>query len=275
MRKIDRKKSLKDLDDGLGDWRFDTVTTIVHTVGPYRAGDAVRLMSTGGTRRHRYLSFVTPSVSALCLNAAIDSASRAEGIRPRIRLTESRSPQGVRGFMVMNENHGDLYYFYEETIIALTMSFQALEAFANAMVGRLAKGTVQIARKGGVTESYTPAEAERMLSTEDKLSQVLPSLFHVASPKGQNIWNRFKELKRLRDETVHIKSGSMYTKNHQTRSTTLLFEFLDSDVRSYPDAALRVMSHYFPQSPEPRWLTHARAKAKDDSRSHVAVKGAL
>lgn len=251
--------------DGLGDWRFESVSTVAED-SPYApAGSAVRLMNQAKHKQYRYLSFVTPSPTALALNVALRSAVMAEVMRPRFATTEMRTHTGERGFMVRDECLADLYYFFEQAMITATMSFQALELFANAIIGRRATGKVRVKRKQGEIE-LSPAQAERQLSTEEKFGQVLPSVLNVPSPVGNRTWQRFKRLKSSRDSTVHLKSVDMFTRNQVDRES-LFFHFLNTDCREYPGDAIKVIAHYLPGNKKPRWLRHAEMLLKCDSQA--------
>ncbi len=153
-------------NDNLGDWRIDSVSTLTQSFGGAPAGSPVWLMSTAKHKKHRYLSFITPSAPALCLNVAIGAAALGEAIRPRLQLTPMITHDGKQGFQVRSENVGDLYYLFEQSIISVTMSFQAIEIFANAIIGRKATRNIVVRRKGGVEKNLTPMEAERELSTK-------------------------------------------------------------------------------------------------------------
>jgi hypothetical protein len=241
---------------------MDSVAQLAQTYGEAPIGSPIQLMSVAKHKKHSYLSFVTPSPSALCLNVAIEAAARAEAIRPRLSLSPVLTPYAKRASQVREESVSDLYYFFEQSMIAVTMSFQAIEVFANATIGRRAANNIVVKRKGG-DKSLTPAEAERELSTEEKLGQVLPTIFGVSSPRGNRAWQSFKILKQGRDATVHLKSHDIYTRNNIDRES-LFFYYLNHDVRDYPAAAIKVMSHFFKDMP--RWLRHAKKLAERDSR---------
>lgn len=249
--------------DNLGDWRIDTVASLAEPYGSIPAGTPVRLMSTAKHSRHKYLSFVTPSASALCLNVAINAAALAEGIRPRLLLTHMTTHEGERGSLVRDESIADLYYFFEQSMIAVVMSFQAIEILANSIIGRRATEKITVRRKGGLVKQFTPKEAERELSTEEKVGQALPSILAVPSPRGTRVWQSFKKLKDARDSTVHLKSNDIYTRNQVDRES-LFFYFLNRDARYYPNEAIKVITHFFPKS-RPRWLAHATEIAGRDS----------
>jgi hypothetical protein len=86
------------------------------------------------------------------------------------------------------------------------------------------------------------------------------------------VWQYFKMLKVARDDTVHLKSRDIYTRNNVERES-LFFSYLNRDVRKFPDAAVRVMSYFFPkQDTEPRWLRYAREKAEHDSWFGVGTR---
>ena len=252
------------IKDNLGDWRIDSVSTLAQSFGNAPIGSPVRLMSTAKHKNHNYLSFITPSGPALCLNIAIEAAALGEAIRPRLLLTPMVTHDGKRGFQIRDESVSDLYYFFERSIISVTMSFQAIEIFANAIIGRKAKENIVVKRRGGVDKTLSPTEAERELSTEEKLGQVLPNILGVSSPRGNRAWQSFKTLKDARDATVHLKSRDIYTRNDVGRES-LFFYYLNQDARKFPSAAIKVISHFFPKD-LPRWLRHAKESAARDSR---------
>ena len=251
-------------NDNLGDWRIDSVSTLAQSFGGAPVGSPIWLMSTAKHKKHRYLSFITPSAPALCLNVAIGAAALSEAIRPRLQLTPMITHDGKQGIQVRNENVGDLYYLFEQSIISVTMSFQAIEIFANAIIGRKATRNIVVKRKGGVEKNLTPMEAERELSTEEKLGQVLPNILGVSSPRGNRAWQSFKNLKDARDATVHLKSHDIYTRNNVDRES-LFFYYLNHDAREYPKAAIKLISHFFPKQ-LPRWLCYAKENFDRDSR---------
>lgn len=249
-------------DDKLGDWRIDLVAQLAKDYENAPAGTPIWLVSVAKHKKHNYLSFATPSAAALCLNIAMDAAARAEAIRSKLSLRPMLTPDGKRGFSVSEESISDLYYFFEQSIISVTMSFQAIELFANAVIGRRATNNIVVKRKGG-DQTMTPTEAERALSTEEKIGQVLPNIVGVASPRGIRVWQSFKTLRVGRDATVHLKSKDLYTRNDIDRES-LFFYYLNHDVRKSPAAAIKVISHFWPNG-LPRWLQHAKEISERDS----------
>jgi hypothetical protein len=148
-------------------------------------------------------------------------------------------------------------------MISVVMSFQAIEVFANAVIGRRATKNIVVKRKGA-DRNLTPSEAERNLSTEEKIAQALPTIVGIPSPRGNRVWQAFKMLKVGRDATVHLKSHDAYTRNNVDRES-LFFYYLNHDVRKFPAAAIKVISHFWPNG-LPRWLQHAKEMSDRDSR---------
>lgn len=198
LQSFSQPATLNDVKDSmannnLGDWRIDSVSTLAQSIGDVPVGSPIRLMSTAKHNKHNYLSFITPSAPALCLNVAIGAAALGEAIRPRLLLTPMVTHDGKRGSQVREESVSDLYYFFEQSIISVTMSFQAIEIFANAIIGRKATKSIVVKRKGGVEKNLSPAEAERDFSTEEKLGQVLPDILGVSSPEAIERGNHLRD----------------------------------------------------------------------------------
>jgi hypothetical protein len=138
------------------------------------------------------------------------------------------------------------------------------EAARDALLGLLknpAFGSWSNKKEGA--KNLTPAEAERELSTEEKLGQMLPTIFGVNSTRGNRAWQSFKKLKQGRDAAVHLKSHDIYTRNNIDRESLFFYYYLNNDARDYPAAAIKVMSHFCKDLP--RWLRQAKKLAERDS----------
>lgn len=248
------------LDDSQFDWRIEDKGKVAlpHPL----AGRRILQVSMMKDAKRGLTSFTTPHPSALLLNIALNAAATAETLRTFLTLSPALSPSGEPAEQYSAECLGNLYSFLEQSIVTVTMSYQALEVFCNATIGRRLKGTIRV--KYRKTEKELDAgRAERLLSTEYKLSNVVPNLLGVATPSGTAVWERFKELESVRNSSVHLKSVDMYT-NYQTIDVqSLFFEFLATDVRGYPAKAISVIEHFYPAE-EPRWLTKAKAIARND-----------
>lgn len=257
------------LDDSQFDWRVEDKGKVA--VPHPLAGRRILQVSMMKDAQRGLTSFTTPHPSALLLNIALGASATAETLRTFLTLSPSMSPSGEPGKQYSADCLGNLYSFFEQSIVAVTMSYQALEVFCNATIGRRLKGTIR-AKYRKNDEDFDAARAERILSTGYKLSHVVPDLLGVATPSGTTVWERFRELEDARDSAVHLKSVDMYT-NYQTIDVqSLFFEFLSTDVRQYPAKAIAVIEHFYPAE-KPRWLTGAKVIATKDSAVGQGLRG--
>jgi hypothetical protein len=89
---------------------------------------------------------------------------------------------------------------------AVLHSFAAIEAIANDSIDRLPPGTVVTIGKKGDTRDITQPEMVRRLNLDEKLSQTVPMLDIGKQIKGTRPWERYRHLKKLRDDLVHVKA---------------------------------------------------------------------
>lgn len=244
--------------DGLGDWRIDAVATLAQAVpaafpgGPsWKPGDRLYLTTVTKTSKGEYIGFKTPNVPAMALNIASQAASRAGQKRSQFTYQEGPSPWGTSK-TISPRDDGLLFGFFEDCMVSVTFSFNALEAFCNYSISRTWRKPVDVKRKKG-RETLHHEEAERALSTEDKLKGTLPKIYDVPTPAGKAIWDRFLRLKTARDACVHIKYRDQYPMS-QVDQESLFFQFLSNDPLEFPRCALAVMEYYFAKQEKPRWL---------------------
>ncbi len=135
---------------------------------------------------------------------------------------------------------------FENCTIAVTFSFQPLEAFSNQIIQARVKGNYTVQRRG--EEDLSEDELERGLATEEKLVTVLPDLYKLKTPKGQKIWERFVKLNRVRDSTIHLKQRDAQSK---LDLDTLYFQFIIYDAKDFPRAALGMVEYFQPSKVAP------------------------
>src|SRR5690606_1233668 len=61
-------------------------------------------------------------------------------------------------------------------------------------------------KRDGTDENLSKAEIERWVSLDDKLHDIIPTIFSKNSYKGKNLWERYKRANDARDEFIHLKS---------------------------------------------------------------------
>ncbi len=241
------------IEDDLGDWRIAAATRLSADVpsaypgGPsHKAGTPVyqcsHIEKDGG-----YLGFTIPSAPAMALNLAVASSERAKKILSQIEFDEVATPDGT-GKSVSGSHIENLYDFFEQCMIAATFSYQAIEAYCNHVIITKLKEPLVVKRRNKKV-SMSPKEVERNLSTSEKLSNILPKLVGVPTPKGKKVWEPYKILQSARDSTIHLKIHDQYA----TYNDALFVRFLDGEAVAYPAASIGMFRHFMRED-EPRWL---------------------
>lgn len=244
--------------DGLGDWRISVVTTLTSDIPPaypggpsHKAGAPVYLSSLALDPEHNAIGFITPSPTAMALNAAIRSAVRATDLRKTLALTDTVTPIGS-GKNVVTENLPHLYDFFEHSMTSVICSFQALEMFSNEMIARHCTTPYHLKRRDS-TMVLDGEKLERIASTDEKIGDILPSLLAVKTPKGTELWKRFLDVKAARDSTVHCKSKESRSQTNRLDDKSLFFQFFRRNATEYPIVAFDIIKWFHPRGELPRW----------------------
>lgn len=87
--------------------------------------------------------------------------------------------------------------------LAVLTAYTALECFANEWIP--AWLTYRKRNRSGQHKILEKEEMERELPLGSKLDQVLPAVFQVNSPKGDQVWEAFVKLEATRNRVVHMK----------------------------------------------------------------------
>ena len=90
---------------------------------------------------------------------------------------------------------------------AVLHSFAAIEAIANDSIDRLGQEVVVTIGKKDDTRDVTQADMVRRLNLDEKLSLAVP-LLHIAEEiRGTRPWERYRYLKKLRDDLVTSRNA--------------------------------------------------------------------
>jgi hypothetical protein len=251
-------------EDNFGDWRIAAVTTLVNDLpaafpgGPaHKAGTPVYLSSLTRDRKHNAIGFITPSPTALALNAAFRSALQAKKLRNTLALTDTVTPLG-NGKQVANENLPHLYDFFEHSMIAVTCSFQSLEMFCNEIIAQKSQSSFGLTRGKDIL-TLSGVDLERKASTDEKVADILPAFLGLKSPKGTQLWERFQGLKTARDSTIHCKSNDLRTVITEDRES-LFFQFFRREPTDFPAIAFEVIEYFHQDGKLPRWGIAAKKR---------------
>jgi hypothetical protein len=251
-------------NDNLGDWRIAHVVTLAKDEPAAFIGGPSHKKGTGAYLTTRSIhptdgeiNFTTPHPSALAFNIAFEYSKKANKLKEQLIKDSVIAPGGYVQHISLNSTPL-LYDYFELVMIAITFSFQAIEAFLNHEIVYNAKSSI-IIKRGKKHISYTPQDAERYLSTEEKAAIVLPEILQISTPNNKKPWEGFKKLKTARDSTIHIKSKDLHqvTKmenNQMISSPNLLADLLNENPECYPKYAFYLVAWFVKNQEFPRWL---------------------
>lgn len=250
-------------DTDLGDWRIRAVTRLAKDVpeaypgGPsHKAGTPVYLSTLTKDSKGNYIGFITPHPTALALNIAQSAGQQVKELRKHLHYKDTATPYGS-GKDIVNEDHTTLYDYFEQCMIAITFSFQAIETYSNDIIANLVTTEYKLQRGDKEITCSSSDELQRVASTEEKVGRILPSLLNLESPKQSKFWRHFKELKRVRDSTIHLKSQDAYSGGDVDKES-LFFQFIQLRAERFSWYALEIISYFVNKKSPPRWYINSK-----------------
>ena len=171
-----------------------------HAIGP--GGDGLFMLATSeypSKLSKKVLSFALPSAPALYLSLACDARLRRQKIDLDGVFIEHPHPQGT-----YPEDHKMLFDWFQLAAAEIIFSFTAIEAFANENIPTSFEYDWTTSKKEIV--KLKGSEIERSVHLDEKLKLVLPKAHSVKNPAGTKAWEQYKNLSRVRDRLVHLKS---------------------------------------------------------------------
>ncbi len=250
-------------DADLGDWRIRVVTRLAKDVpaaypgGPsHKAGTPVYVSSLTRDSKGEYIGFATPHPTAMALNIAHQAGLRAKELRGKLVYGKTVTPYGA-GKGIDSKALTTLYDYFEHCMVAIAFSFQAIETYANDAIAHLVKGEYTLQRGSKDINCSTSDELQRVASTEEKIGAILPSVLNLPSPRQSKFWRHFKELKRVRDSTIHLKSTDAYTGGNLDKES-LFHQFMRLRAERFPWHAFDIISYYIDKDSPPRWYLNSK-----------------
>ncbi|MBI4948201.1 hypothetical protein HY844_01420 [Candidatus Berkelbacteria bacterium] len=187
------------------------------------------------------ISFGLPSSPALFLHLSYKAYSKIRNINPTDLF--NYHPQGY-----WPDDHGQLFDFFENFIEHIVFAQTALEAFANEVIPF---SFVFECKINGVKKMYVKDELERWVTLDEKLSTLLPKALNCSTIKGLTQWNKYKEIKDIRDRVIHLKMVDHQSSGSEVK--TLWGVMLKNHAKPYCDYAHEIMGHYKPAVEKRRW----------------------
>lgn len=221
--------------------------------GPsHKAGSAICLTTVTKNSRGDLIHYITPSPTALALSIAIKASKKAIKLHQTIDFVDIPSPDGLAK---MIKNNSLLFDYFECFMVVVTFSLQALEIFCNDMIAKKLKGKYRLQRENKVLK-LSADKLQRKASIEEKLATILPEILEVNSPKHKKVWENFKELKRIRNTTIHLKAHESYT--NKIDEETLFYEFFMAEADKFPRFALEMIEFFTDSKEVSPWLESYR-----------------
>jgi len=235
------------------DWRLQTTTTLAKDwVSPWSGevsekGSRITVVTVAKLNSKKLVTIPVPNGSAILLSASKKSYSRAKALRKKSNIDSSIK----RNVEFLSEE--DAFDYLEDTIQSIILSFSAIEAFANEVIPE----DFQYAhyRKSKIIlETANKQQIERHISLEEKLSQVIPEVLGIPSPKTHKSWSDFKVLKKLRNRIIHMKSQDR--KSSGPENDTLWHELIK--LNTPHKTAFEVIKYFTSKMDRPpQWVEYA------------------
>jgi hypothetical protein len=232
------------------DWRIAAMTLLAKDIpsafpgGPsHKVGTPIYSSHLAFDKKHNTLGFITPSAIALILDVALQASISANSIFETLKYTDVITPVG-NGVSIADKSTSNLFDFFEHCMVSAIFSFQAVEAYSNALISydpnRILK--VKVRKELKELRAY---EVERQFSTIEKVSEILPILTGTSINKNDSRWENFILLKQTRDSIVHIKYEDMYGhRPKKPEKESLYFQFLNKSSFIYPKTAYDVIGYF-------------------------------
>lgn len=188
-----------------GDWRLQTTTHLAEAwTSPWTGitspkGTRVTVVSVIQLTKKKLLTIPIPNATALMLNASARAFESAHALRDASGINKSLK----RGVSFISE--ADALDYIERMIESIILAYSAIEAFANESIP---SDFVCTRHKSSdvLLEASNKESIERHVSTDEKLTVVLPEVLGCQSPKGKHCWQNYKQLKISRDRIIHMKT---------------------------------------------------------------------
>ncbi|WP_157982614.1 hypothetical protein [Simplicispira lacusdiani] len=148
------------------------------------------------------ISFFTPNNVSLFVSISHRELKEAE----RIYKSLIHKAFGKKNKMkIKGRNLTRLYNYFEHIQSSIIAIYTAIESLANIAIPH----SYKLERKNnkGVTELWDKESIERWYKTSEKISDIVPGVLEIDSPKKLPLWQKFKELEDIRNEIIHQKTA--------------------------------------------------------------------
>jgi hypothetical protein len=228
------------------DWRIKAITTIAkECVSPagniLKKGEPVVLCHPVKVKNNNTVIY-TPEPTALFLNLSNKLYEDAKKIFDYANLMEEKAE---------NENlYFDSLEFYIASIVS---AYTALECFANERIPNNYE-YIKLRDDKKCTESYIKDQIERYINLDIKISEILPVILKIKSPKGTKIYDEYLKIKKIRNSLIHMKSIDLEYKKEKEYFNHIWNNLINNgDYINYTLKAKKIIGYFLDNKP-PRWF---------------------
>ena len=227
------------------DWRLQAIATLVKdAISPsgkkLKKGEPV-ILAHPLRINNSITRIYTPNTTAMFLNLSNNSYQNS------LKLFNFKN---IKKFDDYDENnYFDALEYYMASII---FAYTALETFANYSIPDSYEFK-KLREDKKCLETYDKEKIEKNIKLDLKIREILPEIYNVKSFIGTVIWEKYLDLKNIRDRIIHLKS--IDTKHNILDPYNHLWNDLinNGELINYTIKAKEIIE-YFYNNKKPRWL---------------------
>lgn len=230
------------------DRRVKAHTTLAQAFRTHPSGTSVFQAQPISSEKYGRISIYAPSSVKLCLH--IVETEQCKVIEYLQKGIDADLNSGKNG--VVQKRMSSMFDFFESAMKVTIFGYTAIEAFANESIPNsyIYKKTPRgiIAKLFRKDDGLPKKEIERAISTSDKLKKILPVVLSVDSIAGKELWDRFINLRDLRDSIIHIKTHESYTGapgvSEDELERNLYQRFINGEASNIEATIKEIIRHY-------------------------------
>lgn len=168
------------------------------------AGTVVALVQPVALDDGTMVYFPSPNFVAFYLIESKRHSDRGERLRNRTLTDSHVDAIGTRTI----KNQQLAFDCFSELVSAVLLAYAAIEALMNDLIGNLPEtATLEKLNARGETVEIRKQDMAQRLTTPEKLARVVPLATGQKTLKGTVYWERFHQLRKMRDALVHLKGN--------------------------------------------------------------------
>lgn len=244
------------------DYRIQAVSTLAQdfvspwTKETHKKGDVVMAIAMVKFRKDKVLTFALPNITGMFLDFSYtlwEESELALNSDEKFQLSTSKH---VPSNYMNAESEDYIFDALQKRMGSIVFAFSALESFANENIP-----SEYIYKKlrddGRCVEEYQKDQIERYLNLDVKLGNILPPIMNVNSPKGKELWGKYKIIQNLRDRIIHSKSNDRKSSSPQDK--TIWNELFSDNHTNCALLAKEIIGYFLtkiPKEKRPRWFNN-------------------